>query len=82
MEATRSALSHSDRLLVTTSLGSRGLEKKVVIYVSPNNFGDFLAVVKEKNFIEVASRSISQVRAKNSVMTTYYGMRNLHLSRL
>ena len=32
-----------------------------MVYISPENDGDFLAIVKEKNFIEVVSRSISQV---------------------
>ena len=48
-------------MLITTCLGSRGLEKKIVVYISPENMGDFLAIVKEKNFIEVVSRSINQV---------------------
>ena len=64
-------------MLITTTLGSRGLEKKIVVYISPEviseiyclvakktssqNMGDFLAIVKEKNFIEVVSRSINQV---------------------
>ena len=81
---------HINKVLVTTSLGSRGLgntgkfltflhlniqlvnffhiklkivisEKKVVVYISPENMGNFLSIVKEKNFIEVVSRSISQV---------------------
>lgn len=50
-----------DKVLITTTLGSRGLEKKIVVYISPENLGDFLAIVKEKNFIEVVSRSINQV---------------------
>jgi hypothetical protein len=36
-------------------------EKKIVVYISPENVGNFLTIVKEKNFIEVVSRSISQV---------------------
>ena len=52
---------HVDKVLITTCLGSRGLEKKIVVYISPENMGDFLAIVKEKNFIEVVSRSINQV---------------------
>ena len=68
---------HVDKVLITTTLGSRGLEKKIVVYISPEviseiylcliaqsslqNMGDFLAIVKEKNFIEVVSRSINQV---------------------
>ena len=55
-------LGHVDKVLITTCLGSRGLEKKIVVYISPENMGDFLAIVKEKNFIEVVSRSINQVR--------------------
>ena len=50
-----------DKVLITTCLGSRGLEKKIVVYISPENMGDFVAIVKEKNFIEVVSRSINQV---------------------
>ena len=61
MEASGSALGHVDKVLITTCLGSRGLEKKIVVYISPENMGDFLAIVKEKNFIEVVSRSINQV---------------------
>ena len=49
------------QVLITTCLGSRGLEKKIVVYLSSENIGDFLAIVKEKNFIEVVSRSINQV---------------------
>ena len=61
LEASGSALGHVDKVLITTCLGSRGLEKKIVVYISPENMGDFLAIVKEKNFVEVVSRSISQV---------------------
>ena len=61
LEASGSALGHVDKVLITTCLGSRGLEKKIVVYISPENMGDFLAIVKEKNFIEVVSRSINQV---------------------
>ncbi len=42
-------------------------EKKIVVYISPENMGNFLAIVKEKNFIEVVSRSISQVFVQCSV---------------
>ena len=38
------------------------LEKKIVVYISPENADNFIAIVKEKNFIEVVSRSINQVR--------------------
>ena len=37
---------HIDKVLITTCLGSRGLEKKIVVYISPENMGDFLAIVK------------------------------------
>ena len=57
---------HVDKVLITTCLGSRGLEKKIVVYISPENMGDFLAIVKEKNFIEVVSRSINQVTTGTS----------------
>ena len=39
-------LGHIDKVLITTCLGSRGLEKKIVVYISPENMGDFLAIVK------------------------------------
>ena len=41
-----SDLGHIDKVLITTCLGSRGLEKKIVVYISPENMGDFLAIVK------------------------------------
>ena len=37
---------HVDKVLITTCLGSRGLEKKIVVYISPESIGDFLAIVK------------------------------------
>ena len=60
---------HVDKVLITTCLGSRGLEKKIVVYISPENMGDFLAIVKEKNFIEVVSRSINQVTTGTLTLT-------------
>ena len=39
-------IGHIDKVLITTCLGSRGLEKKIVVYISPENMGDFLAIVK------------------------------------
>ena len=83
---------HVDKVLITTTLGSRGLEKKIVVYISPEviseiylcliaqsslqNMGDFLAIVKEKNFIEVVSRSINQVdKLDNSTRKTFLLLR-------
>ena len=71
LEASGSALGHVDKVLITTCLGSRGLEKKIVVYISPENMGDFLAIVKEKNFIEVVSRSINQV-IKDDITNFHY----------
>ena len=36
---------HVDKVLITTTLGSRGLEKKIVVYISP----------------EVRKRNLSQI---------------------
>ena len=75
-----------DKVLITTTLGGRGLEKKIVVYISPEvrreftyicqtsfskNMGDFLAIVKEKNFIEVVSRSINQVSRSQNRLDLY-----------
>ena len=40
---------HVDKVLITTTLGSRGLEKKIVVYISGENTGDFLAIVKVRH---------------------------------
>ena len=32
---------HVDKVLITTTLGSRGLEKKIVVYISPEVKFDF-----------------------------------------
>ena len=42
----KTKLGHVDKVLITTCLGSRGLEKKIVVYISPESIGDFLAIVK------------------------------------
>ena len=71
---------HVDKVLITTCLGSRGLEKKIVVYISPENMGDFLAIVKEKNFIEVVSRSINQVTT--GTLTLAHSLHYLTISPL
>ena len=42
----KTKLGHVDKVLITTCLGSRGLEKKIVVYISTESIGDFLAIVK------------------------------------
>ena len=61
MSREQRSVDEDETVSCSTFLHIPGLEKKIVVYISPENDGDFLAIVKEKNFIEVVSRSISQV---------------------